>query len=225
MANSPQSGGRGGRPALNREQICLHALDLIDERGLDALSMRALAARMGTRPMSLYRHVADKDDLLDGIVGLLLAAVPPVALDLDWLTAMRRWAIGYRGVLLRHPRAVPLFSRSSLSYRAAGRQAEQALTEIEAGGLSRADAALTLRAVVRFVVGFSLAGGEVDTVAGYDAAALEGAGMPRLAALMAGLAAGGAAAEDLFVISLDALLSGLAQRMAQGPPLEGPERE
>lgn len=220
---TPPPAHPASRPALNREAICAAALALIDAEGAQALSIRALASRMGTRPMSLYRHVTDKDDILDGVVALLLDETPRPPGDGSWRPGMRSWALGYRAVLARHPHVVPLMAtRAATSYASGRERVEEALTMLERAGMAPADAALVLRAVARFVVGFSLAGAGAPTA--FDPAtpdALRTAGLPRLARLVEGLADGSDPdADGLFVLSLEALLDGLARRVAP----DGPER-
>lgn len=90
---------------LNRERILRAAVAVADTGGFDSLSMRNLAQEMGTAPMSLYRHVANKEDLLDGMIDLVFGEVVFTA-DGDWLNAMRQRAIAMRDALLRHPWAI-----------------------------------------------------------------------------------------------------------------------
>jgi AcrR family transcriptional regulator len=95
------------RPRLSRGRVVRAALALADESGLEALSMRKLGERLGVEAMSLYKHVANKDDLLDGMVDVVFAEFgSPV--DGDWRDAVRRRAISVRTVLARHPWAVPV---------------------------------------------------------------------------------------------------------------------
>jgi AcrR family transcriptional regulator len=97
---------------LNRERVLNAALRLADEEGLEALSMRKLAEILGVKAMSLYNHVANKDDLLDGIVDRVISEIEVPDLRLDWKTAMRRRANSAHAVLLRHPWAtMPIVSR------------------------------------------------------------------------------------------------------------------
>jgi AcrR family transcriptional regulator len=103
------AGRRVGRPArIGRDQILRTALELADERGLDALTMRALAERLGAKAMSLYRHVRDKDDLLDGLVDLVYAEIELPPRGTDWPTAMRHRALSVRRILIQHPWALAL---------------------------------------------------------------------------------------------------------------------
>ena len=106
---------RPGRPArLSREAVVGAALRIADEGGLEALTMQRVADQVGAEAMSLYRHVRNKDDLLDGIVDLVYAEMDLPRSGVDWRTAMRERAISAREVLRRHPWALSLMeSRSS----------------------------------------------------------------------------------------------------------------
>jgi AcrR family transcriptional regulator len=88
---------------LSRERIIHMALRLADEGGIEALSMRKLAQELGVQAMSLYNHVANKDDLIDGIVDRVVSEIEVPDLNQDWKVAMRRRSISAHGVLLRHP--------------------------------------------------------------------------------------------------------------------------
>jgi AcrR family transcriptional regulator len=81
------------------------AVALADQGGFDGLSMRKLAEQLSVVPMALYKHVADKDELLDGMVDLVFAEVE-VPTDVEWRTAMRARATSMRDALRRHPWAV-----------------------------------------------------------------------------------------------------------------------
>ncbi|WP_009634270.1 TetR/AcrR family transcriptional regulator C-terminal domain-containing protein [Synechocystis sp. PCC 7509] len=88
---------------LSRERVLDAALYLADEGGIEALSMRKLAEELGVKAMSLYNHVANKDDVLDGIVDLAIAEIDLPNLEIDWKLAMRRRANSAHEMLLRHP--------------------------------------------------------------------------------------------------------------------------
>ena len=90
------------RPPLSRERVLRAALDLADESGLDALTMRELGKRLGVEAMSLYNHVANKDDVLDGILDLVVSEIDLPSGDVDWRVAMRRRAASARAVFGRH---------------------------------------------------------------------------------------------------------------------------
>ena len=91
---------------LSRERILQVALRLADEGGLEALSMRRVAQELGVKAMSLYNHVTNKDDLIDGIVDRVVGDIELPRFDLDWKTAMRQRALSAHEVLLQHPWAV-----------------------------------------------------------------------------------------------------------------------
>ena len=88
---------------LSRARILSAAICLADRDGIDSLSMRKLAQELASKPMSLYNHVANKDDLLDGMVDIVVGEIEVPDLSVDWKTAMRRRAISAHKVLLRHP--------------------------------------------------------------------------------------------------------------------------
>ncbi len=95
------------RPRLTRDAVLRRALERADAVGLDALSMRSLASELGVVPMALYKHVANKDELVDGMVDLVWAEVEPPA-GATWREAMRARAVSLREALRRHPWAVGL---------------------------------------------------------------------------------------------------------------------
>lgn len=93
---------------LSRERIIHTALRLADEGGIEVLSMRRLAQELGVKAMSLYNHVANKDDLLDGIVEMVVSEIEIPDLDINWKISMQRRATSAHEVLLRHPWATML---------------------------------------------------------------------------------------------------------------------
>src|SRR4029078_13680149 len=95
------------RKPLSRERILAAALEVVDEQGIEALSMRKLGQSLGYEAMSLYNHVANKDDLLDGILDLLLAELEPPAPD-GGLPAIRASALSAHEALKRHPWAATM---------------------------------------------------------------------------------------------------------------------
>jgi AcrR family transcriptional regulator len=96
------------RVPLSRERVLRAAIALADEAGVESLSMRKLAKALGVEAMSLYNHVANKDDILDGIVEIVFTEIELPATGVDWKTAMRRRAISTRQALARHHWAVGL---------------------------------------------------------------------------------------------------------------------
>ena len=82
------------------------AVALADEAGLEGFSMRGLAQELGVVPMALYKHVANKDELLDGMVDIVFSEIELPPADVDWRSAMRRRAISTREALQRHGWAI-----------------------------------------------------------------------------------------------------------------------
>jgi AcrR family transcriptional regulator len=91
------------REPLNRDRVLRAAVALADEVGIAALSMRRLAQRLGVVPMALYKHVADKEELLDGMVDVVLGEFEPPGAGLDWRAAVRQRVLAARRAVLRHP--------------------------------------------------------------------------------------------------------------------------
>jgi AcrR family transcriptional regulator len=96
------------RPPLSRPRVLQAAVALADETGLEAFSMRGLAQQLGVVPMALYKHVANKDELLDGMVDIVFGEIESPSGDLDWRFAMRRRATSTRKALKRHSWAIGL---------------------------------------------------------------------------------------------------------------------
>ena len=96
------------RTALSRDRVVKAAVDLADAVGFDSLSMRKLAEELGAAPMALYRHVANKEDLLDGMIDVVFREIRfPFPTD-DWKSAMRQRGVSAREALLRHRWAIGL---------------------------------------------------------------------------------------------------------------------
>ncbi|MFG3224325.1 TetR/AcrR family transcriptional regulator C-terminal domain-containing protein [Kitasatospora sp. NPDC048194] len=90
------------RAPLNRDRVLRAAVALADEIGIDALSMRSLAERLGVVPMALYKHVANKEELLDGMVEVIVGEIAPPARGADWKDAIRQRILSARQALLSH---------------------------------------------------------------------------------------------------------------------------
>jgi AcrR family transcriptional regulator len=99
---------------LSRETILKTAVAFIDESGLETLSMRNLAKKLHVEAMSLYNHIANKEDLLNGIVETIADEVKFPEPTADWRLDIRRIANAFHAALLRHPHALPIISTHSL---------------------------------------------------------------------------------------------------------------
>jgi len=91
------------RVYLNRDRVLRAAVALADEIGIDALSMRRLAQELGVVPMALYKHVQNKDELLDGMVEVIIGEIDPPVVDAAWKTVVRERVLSARRALQRHP--------------------------------------------------------------------------------------------------------------------------
>jgi len=94
------------RKPLSSARVLAAAVAHADEAGLEAFSMRGLAQELGVVPMALYKHVANKEELLDGMVDVVFGEIELPAGGLDWRSAMRRRAISTREALKRHNWAI-----------------------------------------------------------------------------------------------------------------------
>jgi len=101
------------RTPLSRARVLAGAVALADEAGLQAFSMRRLAQQLGVVPMALYKHVANKEQLLDGMVDIVFAEIELPPAELDWRSAMRRRAISAREALGRHSWAIGMMESRS----------------------------------------------------------------------------------------------------------------
>jgi AcrR family transcriptional regulator len=88
---------------LSREHVLRTAVALADQAGIDAVSMRKLADELGVVPMALYKHVANKEELLDGMIDIVVGEIDPPVTDVGWKSALRQRILSARRSLLRHP--------------------------------------------------------------------------------------------------------------------------
>jgi AcrR family transcriptional regulator len=93
----------GARETLSKERVLRAAVAVADRAGVEGLSMRKVAQELDVVPMALYRHVSSKDEMLDGMLELVVGEIDPPHADTDWKTAMRDRILSARRVLLRHP--------------------------------------------------------------------------------------------------------------------------
>lgn len=144
---------------LNRELVVATALQIIDRDGVEALSMRKLAAELGRDPMALYRHAKNKAALLDAVVEVVLAPLTIDATDRDWIGQLRVAAREYRRLVLAHPHVVPLLvalpANTPLALRPRGtlRPLESVLALLTRAGFTGADALHIYRAFFGFLYG------------------------------------------------------------------------
>ncbi len=204
-------------PPLDAGRIADTALALIDEHGLDALSMRRLGGELGVQGMALYRHFVNKDEILDAVRHLLveefaerLASAAPSD---DWRQHLRTFAVCYREVALAHPNAFPLLATGAEKAWAHGREVATAvLRSLLEAGFDEETAIGAERTAIRYVIGYSL----IETATAgtarptQEVAEVERADDP-LARLVRSIAT--TPDEGLFTMGLDLILDGLASRL------------
>jgi len=142
------------RTRLNRERVLLAAVARADAGGIDALTMRKLGEQLGVEAMSLYNHVANKDDLLDGMVDTVFSEIDLPAAGSDWRTAMRERAISTRHVLSIHPWATRLMQTRATPGPATLRHHDAVIGSLRAGGFSIEMAAHAFSVLDAYIYGF-----------------------------------------------------------------------
>jgi AcrR family transcriptional regulator len=152
----PPTSARAPRPPLSRERVLDAAVALADETGLESLSMRKLGEALGVEAMSLYNHVANKDDLLDGMTDAVFAEIDLPAGENDWRTAMRERAVSVRTVLSRHPWATPLMQSRTTPGPATMRHHDTVIGTLRAAGFPVELTAHAFSALDSYIYGFAL---------------------------------------------------------------------
>src|SRR6188508_79562 len=141
------------RVPLSKERIFQAAIDVADREGLQALTMRRLGAELGVEAMAVYKHVSSKDDILDGMVELVVSRIDTPAERADWRDAMRSRAISAREVLRRHSWAIGLLdSRRSMGPNQL-RYVDAVLGSLRSAGFSVDDAAHAFSLLDSYVYG------------------------------------------------------------------------
>jgi AcrR family transcriptional regulator len=144
------------RVRLGRERVLRAALAQADAGGLEALSMRTLAEGLEVAPMALYRHVANRDDIVDGIIDLVFSEIDMPSSGAGWKTAMRRRAISVRDVLLRHRWAIGLMESRSNAGPASLRHHDAMIGNLRAAGFDIEMTAHAYSIMDSYIYGFAL---------------------------------------------------------------------
>lgn len=144
------------RTPLSRERVLNAALALADSTGIDKLSMRRLGMELGVEAMSLYNHVANKDDLVDGILDLVAAEIELPLDGPEWRVAIRTSAISAHAVLLRHPWACNLAVARPRVSPAKLRLTNATVRTLRSAGFSLQLAHNALHAIDGHIYGFTL---------------------------------------------------------------------
>ena len=229
--NTRRTAGEGEPPAghrrepLTRERIVRAALRLMDEEGLDAVTMRHIGRELGVEAMSLYNHVKDKEDILDGILEMVMAELEYAEETGDWEADVRAGARAWRRLMTAHPTVIALFAESKHPASSPDRlrPMEWAFDLLRRGGLSDNDVVHAFRAFGGYIMGFVLnevanpvpGMGDRDHRAEHEdlARLLPGEEFPNLARLLPLLAE--CDPEVDFEFGLDLLLDGIKARAAR----------
>ena len=145
-----------GRRPLTRERVLRAALTVADEGGLGALTMRRVGQVLGVEAMSLYKHVANKDDILDGLLELVVADIELPAPGEPWRPAQRRRAVSARAVFSRHPWSTTLLQSRRNPGPATLAYYDGVLGNLRGGGFPVALAAQAFAVLDAFVYGFAV---------------------------------------------------------------------
>jgi AcrR family transcriptional regulator len=144
------------RMRLTRERILQAAIAHADAGGLEAVTMRTLAERLGVAPMALYRHVANRNDLIDGMVDVVFGEIGVPAGGGDWKASMRKRARAVRDALTRHPWAVGLMEARGTPGPANLRHHDAVLGRLRAAGFDVAMAGHAYSLLDSYIYGFAL---------------------------------------------------------------------
>ncbi len=144
------------RIPLSRERVVRAAVAFADESGIETLTMRKLGEALGVEAMSLYNHVANKDDLLDGMVDLVFSEIDLPSTGVDWKTAMRQRAISARQALSRHPWAIGLMESRTSPGPATLRHHDAVIGSLRQAGFSITLAAHAFSLLDSYIYGFAL---------------------------------------------------------------------
>jgi AcrR family transcriptional regulator len=211
--------GPDRRAQLTRERVMAAAISLADRDGIESLSMRKLAQELGVEAMSLYTHVRNKNDLLDGMADAVISQIPVSADGTDWKTSLRQLALAARSVMLRHPWAPRAVEAPAAPGPAALGYINAVLGILRQGGFSIAQTHHALHILGSHLLGFTPAlfddsGGFQPEAATALASAL-GTSHPYVVemalAVTHGGALGGCDDDAEFTFALDFILDGLAR--------------
>ena len=147
---------RPARRPLTRKRVLRAAMVQADRGGLEDLTMRKLADALHVAPMALYRHVANRDDLIDAMIDVVFSEIEVPSPDVDWRMAMRRRGISLRDALLRHRWATGLMESRARPGPANLGHHDAVLGNLRASGFSLELAAHAYSALDSYIYGFAL---------------------------------------------------------------------
>lgn len=218
MGEGSKGGGRGN---LSRERILLAAQSLVDRGGVETLSMRKLAESLGVKAMSLYNHVSNKADIVDGLVELVASEFELPDPAIEWREAMRRRAVSAHATLLRHRWAPGLLLSHPRVGPAMLRYVDATLGCLQGAGFTYEQADHIWNALDSYVYGFTVrelafpfAPEEYARVAREFLPRIPEQDYPHFVALTRRVADGAHSGIHEFEFGLDLLLAGLNHHIA-----------
>jgi AcrR family transcriptional regulator len=209
---------------LSRAAVLRAAVQVADEHGVAAVSMRAVAQRVGVEAMSLYHYVRSKDEIIDGLVDLIFAEIRLPVPGQDWRAAMRDRAASARTVLGRHVWAVSLMDSRLSPGPAMLRHHDAVLGCLRDAGFGIAAAATAFSLIDSYVYGFVIQeaslpltnADERETVTAALLERLPAEEFPHLTAMAVHALRSGYSYADEFATGLDLILDGLQRRLPAG---------
>ncbi len=160
------------RIPLSRERVLNTALKLADQGGLESLSMRKLGQELGVEAMAVYYHLANKDEVLDGIVDLVFGEIDLPVAGADWKTAMRQRAISLRDVLARHRWAIGMMESRRKPGPANLRHHDAVIGNLRAAGFDMQMVGHAYSLLDGYIYGFALTKMNLPFDSGDDVAGL-----------------------------------------------------
>jgi len=170
------------RGRLSRERVLRRAIALADKGGLETVTMRKLAQDLKVEAMSLYHHVANKDDILDGMVDVVFTEIDMPLDGVDWKKAMRARAISAREVLSRHPWAIGLMESRSNPGPGTIRHHDSVIGSLRKAGFPIEMAAHAFSVLDSYIYGFALQESNLPFDTSEDLEALAGTMLPEMPA-------------------------------------------
>jgi AcrR family transcriptional regulator len=143
------------RTPLSRDRVLRTAVELADEAGIEAVSMRRLGQELGVEAMALYRHVRNKDELVDGMIERIVGDIEAPPPGGDWQAAMRRLSLAARAVMLGHPWAPSVIVDRKTVGPALLRHVEAVMAILRGGGFSLELAHHALHVLGSRILGFT----------------------------------------------------------------------
>ena len=217
------------RVPLSRDRVLRASVELADEGGTGALTMQQIGRRLGVEAMSLYRHVRNKDDILDGMVDLVFAEIELPTDRSSWRTVLRARSISARAALRRHPWAITLMESRMAPGPANLRSRDDAIAVLLDAGCSPAMTTHAQNILDSYVYGFALqeaqlpfAGAEELAIVGEELLAhVPADAYPNLVRVGSELLASGFDYGNEFEFGLDLILDGIERALESTVPSAG----